>query len=470
LITVSVVTSRVRAGLAGGAASALLLTIVAACAGAGPEPSAADVVDVAALPGVQEPRVAADLLPAVGESAPVPAADTLNGLLAPLAAAPALGGSVAVDVVDLITGERLTQLGEDTARVPASTAKILTAAAALRALGPQRTLTTEVVAGTDGEVVLVGGGDILLAAGAGDAAAVNGHAGMADLARRTAAALKAQGKTEVSVGLDDSLFAGPAVSPAWRPTDVGNGFVAPVQAVSVDAGRAGSGKYARRVSDPAMAAARQFAAQLEEAGISVQGSPVRTTAPGDAEPLGQVESATVGDLVEYALTESDNTVSEVLGRLVAIEAGQPATFSGAGTAILAEVSEAGVPVTGATLADASGLGDGSLIAPVTLTGALALAASPEQPQLRPVLTGLPVAGVSGTLTERFDARSQRPAVGVVRAKTGTLSGVSSLAGILVDADGRLLAFAVLANGVQGGDPTLRALDSLVTTLARCGCR
>jgi D-alanyl-D-alanine carboxypeptidase/D-alanyl-D-alanine-endopeptidase (penicillin-binding protein 4) len=471
---VSEVTRRLAAGAAGVGAAVVAFGVVSVGLGGGAEPARASApADLAArVPGAVAPSASpAAVLPPVGEDAPVPAAARLDELLTPLLRQPALGDSVSLDVVDVLTGDHLTRLGHEAPRTPASTAKLLTAAAALTALEPAATLSTRAVRGASADdVVLVGGGDMLLADGKGDPDAVNGHAGLADLARLTAASLEKAGVKRVTLRLDDSLFTGPAVSPAWRDTDVANGFVAPVQALAVDAGRSRSGKYAPRVADPAMRAAGQFAERLRAAGIEVRGGVARGTAPDGAEVLGEVRSAAVGDVVEYALTESDNTVSEVLARLVAREAGAPATFAGAGPAIVSSVASLGVPTAGAVLSDGSGLGDGSRVAPVTLTGVLAAASSPEHPELRSLLSGLPVAGVSGTLAERFGAGGQRVATGVVRAKTGTLSGVSSLAGTVVDEDGRLLAFAVLADGVAGSEPAQRALDTLAATLAGCGCR
>jgi D-alanyl-D-alanine carboxypeptidase/D-alanyl-D-alanine-endopeptidase (penicillin-binding protein 4) len=110
-----------------------------------------------------------------------------------------------------------------------------------------------------------------------------------------------------------------------------------------------------------------------------------------------------------------------------------------------------------------------------LASLVAAAAAPAQGPadtefLRPVLTGLPVAGGDGTLEDRFapgaDSSGGR---GVVRAKTGTLTGASSLAGVVVDADQRLLVFAFMSNGAL----PLRVrpkLDDLAAVLSRCGCR
>ncbi len=60
--------------------------------------------------------------------------------------------------------------------------------------------------------------------------------------------------------------------------------------------------------------------------------------------------------------------------------------------------------------------------------------------------------------------------GLVRAKTGSLSGTTSLAGTVVDADGRLLAFAVMADRVPASVPGRAAADRVVAVLAGCGCR
>jgi D-alanyl-D-alanine carboxypeptidase/D-alanyl-D-alanine-endopeptidase (penicillin-binding protein 4) len=107
-----------------------------------------------------------------------------------------------------------------------------------------------------------------------------------------------------------------------------------------------------------------------------------------------------------------------------------------------------------------------------LADVLRLATQDDRPQLRPLLEGLPVSGFTGTLAERFRRPPAAPAAGRVRAKTGTLTGVNALAGFTVDADGRLLVFAVLAGRVPaGGTPAARAaIDRVAAALTACGCR
>lgn len=468
----SVVTKRTLVGVAGVivvAAVALLLFLTVLRPG--PAAPVARPPLASRVPGAVLPSPAGEVLPTPAPDAPVPSTTVLNRVMQPLIAAKALGGSISLDVLDPLTGQHLLASGPATPRTPASTAKLLTSAAALSLLGPQTTLPTTVVAGRSaGQLVLVGGGDVLLSAGAGDPDAVNGRAGLVTLAQQTAKAVLAQGGSKVRLTLDDRLFTGPARAPGWDPSDVSNGFVAPVYPLEIDAGRVGGEHYSRRSNDPALVAAQTFASLLRRQGLQVTGATKRGAAPADAVVLGRVDSAPVAQLVEYALTESDNTVAEALGRLVAEKSGQSAGFAEVGPAVLAADRALGIPLTGAELADGSGLSDGSKVPAQALTALLALATDADHPQLRPILSGLPVAAVSGTLLDRFSRSQDRAATGAVRAKTGTLTGASSLAGTVVDADGRLLVFAAMADQVTSTATARNALDRLATVLATCGCR
>jgi D-alanyl-D-alanine carboxypeptidase/D-alanyl-D-alanine-endopeptidase (penicillin-binding protein 4) len=187
--------------------------------------------------------------------------------------------------------------------------------------------------------------------------------------------------------------------------------------------------------------------------------------------LGEVRSAPVADVVAVTLGESDNALAEVLGRLAARAMGRPPTFEDSAIAVVDQVERLGID-TGAThLVDVSGLGDGSVVPARVLTDLLHLAASPDHPELRPLLTDLPVAGFSGTLGDRFTRGSAHAAAGLLRAKTGTLTGVSTLAGYVVDDDGRLLLFSIMADRVPatGTLAARQAVDRFGTALVRCGC-
>jgi D-alanyl-D-alanine carboxypeptidase/D-alanyl-D-alanine-endopeptidase (penicillin-binding protein 4) len=430
----------------------------------------------AVVPGATPVAPASPVLPAVDPAAAVPTAAGLERALGPVLRRRGLGGRVSAEVVDLSTGRVLLSRSPERAAVPASTAKLMTGAAALSLLTPSARLETVVVSGAQpGEVVLVGGGDVLLGAGRGRQDAVVGHAGLQDLATATADALTRQGLATATVRVDDRLFTGSSVAPGWSG-DVDAGFVAPVTALAVNAGTAdpvadlGSAGAAGRVRDPALSAGQTFARLLAARGVPVTGTVTRSKAPDGATRLAAVRSATVGDLVEHALTSSDNTASEALARVVAARSGAPATFAGAGAAVVRRVAALGVPTAGATLGGGSGLGTGYAVSARTLARLLAVAASPEHPELRPLLSGLPVAGASGTLAVRFADGRARAGAGVVRAKTGTLTGASSLAGTAVDADGRHLGFVLLADRVASTAAARAALDDAAAVIATCGCR
>jgi D-alanyl-D-alanine carboxypeptidase/D-alanyl-D-alanine-endopeptidase (penicillin-binding protein 4) len=384
----------------------------------------------------------------------------------------ALGGAAGATVVDIASGQVLLDRDAATARTPASVAKLATAATALTVLGPQHRLRTQVVAGTTpGQVVLVGAGDATLTTRRQPGPAASRTASLAGLAERTAAALaKAGTPGPVSVAVDDSLFTGPAVSPGWPSTYVSAGVVSPVMALSADEGRVRPGADARE-PDPALAAGRSFARLLATHGVTVAPSVGRAAAPAGAQVLAVAASPTAGVMVQTALQNSDNDLAEALLRDAAIGAGEPASFAG-GTALVTEtLSALGVPAQGMVLQDGSGLSRGDRIAPATLAALLRVAADGTHPALAPLVDGLPVAGFTGTLALRYDSGASRSGAGVVRAKTGTLTGVSSLAGITSVA-GRPVVFAAMSDGVPTG-ATLQArddLDSFAALLARPGPR
>jgi D-alanyl-D-alanine carboxypeptidase/D-alanyl-D-alanine-endopeptidase (penicillin-binding protein 4) len=402
-------------------------------------------------------------------NAPLPAAGVIQGQVDALVASPALGPTTGVVVADRLTGEVLASHLPDEARVPASTAKLLTATAALATMSPETTLATKVVAGSSGQLILVGGGDMMLAAGAGDPTAVVGHAGMADLAAKVAKDLKLRGTTTVRLSVDDTLFSGPALSPGWTQSEINVGYVAPITSVAVNIGRTRDGEYVPRFSDPAMNAAKVFAQRLTDAGITVSGSPGRATAPSDARVIGEVDSAPLADIVRYALTTSDNTIAEVLGRLVAVHDGLPASFSGATQGVLHALGTLGVDTSGAHLSDCSGLDAGSAVPPRTLVAVVEATQDSKHPTLRDVASGVPIGGLTGTLSTRF---TTSPASGQVRAKTGSLPGVTALAGTVTTVEGRQLVFVVMSDATGAGGQTgpQAAIDPFIKTLAGCGCQ
>jgi D-alanyl-D-alanine carboxypeptidase/D-alanyl-D-alanine-endopeptidase (penicillin-binding protein 4) len=382
---------------------------------------------------------------------------------------------VVLDVVDVRTGQPLFQSGATTLVPPASTAKLLVAAAALRVLGPNATLSTTVVKGAKaGQVVLVGGGDPTLSGESPDGpGSYPSDASLATLAAQTA---KAVHKGPVTVGYDASAYGGPATADGWKPTYVTEGDVAPVSALEVDSGRQPDPNPGHdtppvpRSQTPALTAAQEFATYLHRDGVTVTGSPIAAAAPSGT-PLAKVTSAPVAALVERMLRVSDNDIAESLARQVALKEHQPPTFTGAAAGIAQALVPLGVDPSTLHMVDGSGLSTDDTVQIGSLVAVLRAATTNGQSALRPLLTGLPVAGLLGTLSTRYTTTRTAVGIGAVRAKTGTLTHVSSLAGLVVDTGGRQLAFAVVAHAVPSESPldAEADLDRIASALAGCGC-
>jgi D-alanyl-D-alanine carboxypeptidase/D-alanyl-D-alanine-endopeptidase (penicillin-binding protein 4) len=414
-------------------------------------------------PGTTPNAPPAVLVGADGQ-APAPTAQGVTSALTSLVSAPGLGPHVGVSVIDVSSGQQLFAVRPDESMVPASVTKLVTGITVLATRGPAYRIPTRVVAGSNpGEVVLVGGGDPTLAAGAN--ATYPEAARLDDLANQVKQALGGTAPTKVIY--DGSLFSGPAAGPGWDADATTGGYGSPITALMTDGARVNplGGSGTTRYAQPDLAAAKLFAKQFGIATVTAG------TAPSGAKELGKVESPPMLRMVEVMISSSDNIVAEMLARQVALARGQPGSFTGASTAMRSVLEELGVPVTGYGLQDGSGLSRLGRLSPALLTAVLTTAGRTDRPDLHGLFTGLPVAGYSGTLAGRY--RTQQggsSAAGEVRAKTGTLTGVSSIAGVVVDADGRALAFALIADANKSTPAAVEAHDRIAAAHAPCGCR
>ncbi len=417
---------------------------------------------------VPPPRAPASAKPAVvalPDSAAVPTTAGLSAALAAVVADPDLG-NLTGRVTDARTGDQIWEQRSDLPMQPASTIKVLTTAAALLTLDRNARLTTTVAAADQtrlpGVVVLVGGGDpILSAAPPGEESWYRGSARIADLADQ----VRKSGVVPTAVQVDNSLFTGPDMAPGWDPADIGGGDISPIQSVMLDAGRIQpTTMESRRSPTPALDAGRALAVAL---GID----PARVTfAPGPAggRQLASVQSAPLIERLRQMMNASDNVMAETIGREVAKATGRPLSFAGATDATITTLASVKIDMTGASLVDSSGLSVANLLTSKSLDEVINVAAGPGQPALRPMVDLLPIAGGSGTLSERFigiDARDS--AAGWLRAKTGSLTRTNALAGIVTDIRGRVLTFAFISN--NAGMTGRTALDALAGTLRTCGC-
>ncbi|EFQ83345.1 D-alanyl-D-alanine carboxypeptidase/D-alanyl-D-alanine-endopeptidase [Aeromicrobium marinum DSM 15272] len=412
-----------------------------------------------AAPEGLEPAVPVVLGPAaeeIGRVDPVRVSSAVSDALA----SPALGPHTGLSVREVGSGEEVIVTNTD-AFVPASTTKLMTGFAARALLDPGLRLRTEARL-DEGRVVLVGGGDPYLQGEPSPEPAYGVRADLASLADRTVTALRSRGLSQVALGHDSTLFVGPSASDRWEPSYVPDDIVTPVSALWVDRGVRGG----VRDDDPAAFAATRFAELLTERGITVTSvEPVALGAGSSA--LAAVGSAPLAQILERMELASDNEAAEVILRHVAIAAGEDASFVGGATAVRRTLAAAGLDVSDLQTYDGSGLSRANRATPSMLSDLVARASA--DPATAALLTDLPVAGFSGTLDDRFGPVPV--ARGLVRAKTGTLTGVHSLAGTVTTADGAVLAFAMMVDGTEAvpGLETQAAVDAVVAALAGCTC-
>ncbi|WP_156737869.1 D-alanyl-D-alanine carboxypeptidase/D-alanyl-D-alanine-endopeptidase [Mycobacterium scrofulaceum] len=417
----------------------------------------------APIPPPHAPTVKPGMVP-VSDTAETPSPAGVAAVLGAVAADPNLG-RLGARVTDALTGKELWQVAADMPLVPASTNKVLTAAAALLTLDHQARISTRVVAGSQnaqGPVVLVGAGDpVLSAAPPGVDTWYRGSARISDLVEQ----IRRSGVTPTAVQVDTSAFSGPTMAQGWDAADVDNGDIAPIESVMIDAGRIQPTTVnSRRSRTPALDAGRELAKALglDPAAVTV------ATAPSGARQLAVVQSAPLVQRLSEMMDHSDNVMAECIAREVAAAINRPRSFAGAADAVSNRLSTAHVDTGGITLMDSSGLSVDDRLTAKTLDGVLQAAAGPDQPALRALLDLLPIAAGSGTLADRFtDAASNQGPAGWLRAKTGSLTAINALAGVLTDRSGRVLTFAFISNAA--GPNGRNVMDALATKLWSCGC-
>src|SRR5699024_4375752 len=175
--------------------------------------------------------------------------------LEPLATTPAVG-DLTGRVVDDETGQVLWERRPDAPRVPASTAKLLTAVAALSRLPSDKRVDTVLAEGTEpGTLVVVPGGDPTMSAGAESGPLFPGSATLTEAAD----VVRHGGLHPERIVVDPGPYTGPDMGPGWSPVEIAAGNLAPVQPWMLDAGRIDPAEvYSPRHAEPALAAAGRW--------------------------------------------------------------------------------------------------------------------------------------------------------------------------------------------------------------------
>ncbi len=354
-------------------------------------------------------------------------------------------------VADASSKKQLFALRSTTRRTPASVQKLFTTATALANEGPRGKIATNVdVYGLlDDEGNLDGS---LYVRGFGDPSFDS--ADLASLARR----VRAAGIRSVTGGVygDESFFDSRRGLPSFGFRL--SAYVGPLSALAFNSGtlRGFGGGFQ---SNPPLFVAQRFRAALAARGVEVERKAKAGRAPAGTRELATVVSPALRSIVRHTNTVSDNYFAETLLKGVGARFGLAGSTS-AGTAVVRKFQkEHGIA---STVLDGSGLSRGNAVSPATV-GRFLLAADGE-PWFDAFYRSLPLAGHTGTLRKRMRGTA---ASGRCRAKTGTLSGVSALAGYCRTRAGRRLAFALIMNGVYV--PGARSVqDRVASTLAGYG--
>ena len=382
-----------------------------------------------------------------------------------------LGPTGARTCVAVYEGERPVLLRKpDQSLVPASTQKILIATAALAVLGPDFRYETRVLSdgeprdGAVGAVWLVGSGDPTLASPEyirwlADRPRFQFH--QATPLTALVDGLKAAGVTTVTGGVlgDESRYDRTRIVPSWKANYVIDNEAGPLGALLVNSGfTVFESGLERRADDPAAHAASELSRLATAAGITVTGPARSGVAPvGETVTLATVRSAPLSEIVAGMLRESDNTAAELLVKELGVARRHDGSTPAGTQAVTDALTDAGLPTAGLRLGDGSGLEITNHASCALLAAALRIPDRGGAPELSPLLA---VAGRSGTLSLRLAAT---PLEGKLRGKTGSLNGVTGLAGYL---DGRRgLSFAFLANGPLSDSAGRLLQDRLVALLA-----
>jgi len=371
-------------------------------------------------------------------------------------------------LVVTLDGRTVFDHGGDTPVTPASNEKLLTAAVALKALGPDYAFTTalkgNLVDGVvDGDLYFVGGGDPLLSTN--DYVTSNLKYPPFNVTSLEALAdnLVAAGVTRVrgKVVGDESRYDAERYVPTWA-SDIKDQEAGPLSALMVNDSTRQIGTVRRWTDNqggPAAGAARTLAALLQDRGVAVGGGSAAGSAPPDAPVLASVQSQPMSAIVQEMLTTSDDNTAEMLLKEVGLAVGGAGTTVAGAQAASTTLQGMGIDIGKLNIVDGSGLDSSNIVRCNILIQILAM-----QPLDGPIATGLPVAAQTGSLATEF---VDSPIAGQLHAKTGSLSNVKSLTGYLPTAAGTI-ELSMILNGQNVGNegnylPAWNALGSALAT-------
>ena len=316
-----------------------------------------------------------------------------------LATVPALADP-SVIVLDEVTGQVVYESNANSPRKPASVIKLVSAAAAYTYMSPSDSFTTSMWSGVDGKSVVVRGS---LDPWMSYDHKVAERMGRTSLERIEFNALSALKEMNSGSTKNTTIYY--------------------------------SGLYAQDVN--------HFSKFLKDHHVSTT---LKRVTDSDAVAKSSIQlltstSPTLQKILDWTLTWSDNLLAERIARLASVAAGN--TFDDQGVALTFSqmLSEMEISTSNLIVKDASGLSKQNRVTARQISQLLMVIY--HDPKFIPLIKGLPVGGVSGTLQHRF-IETAPTAVGLVRAKTGTLNGTTNLAGFVESGEHQYI-FVIIAD-------------------------
>lgn len=350
--------------------------------------------------------------------------------------------NVGIKVIAVETGEVIYEKNPLKLHHPASTTKLFTAATALARLGPDYRFETTLYVDADADTQVIQ--NLYLKGRADPVLQPNDIVVLADALLESDVNL-IQGDIVVDATHLDTVREGPG----WMWDD----RQLRISALSIRQIEPEPGTRSR-----ALACGYLLKNELEQKGIEVIGDVVPGTVPLDARTVAKHLSPPLADIIKLMNKPSNNWIAELLFKAIGAEVmGEPGTWQKGRDAVNEFLEEITGEPPAHRFVDGSGLSRYNLLNAELLTQLLVHMY--QNFELMPeYLASLPIAGVDGTLINRMQGVSAEK---VLRAKTGTLSGVSALAGYTTTADGEVVAFGILISHYVGSATPARDIQDQI---------
>ena len=386
--------------------------------------------------------------------------------------------SLHAQVIRADTGQVLFERKPQTPARTASVMKVVTSLVALDALGPDFRVTTRVFVDPvdKSKIYLVGAGDVTLSRMPGNITSFYaGGPKLDSLSRQIRSWARSSSATISQVVLDSTLFGeNEDWHPTWDQRGLSQGYMAPVSALQIDAGRLTSSRnknvfIGQRTAKPINQAGVLFLQSLRNFGLASKATATQGKLPEGAVEIASVQSQPISRWVEHTMNVSDNALSEALARLSSLALGFDGSMESLTPAYAKVLNARGISTRGMKIIDGSGLSRLNLVSPATVNQVLVQAYA-DPVKNASLLSGMPVSGKPGSLRWRFISGEQRPALFNIEAKTGWIRTGYSLAGKIRAQDGTELIFTSYNLWTSVSSENRAALDRLVFGFYRCGAR